>query len=192
MRKFLKQNKRGGFTLVETLVALSIFSVSILGLMVVLSQGIADTTVAKKKNTASYLAQEGVEYIRNLRDTYVLYDSVSSSNGWTAFNNILLPTCSLPNGCYFDDKNVNYSNPTKPIKNLIFTSCSTACPQLLYTALSGKYDYALGGVNSGFIRTIKISSINVNEIKVYSNVSWTQGSGNYSITFSENLFNWVE
>ena len=62
-----------GFTLVETLVALSIFTMSILGLMSVLSQGMSDTTYVKRKNIATYLAQEGIEYIRNIRYTYVRY-----------------------------------------------------------------------------------------------------------------------
>jgi hypothetical protein len=33
---------------------------------------------------------------------------------------------------------------------------------------------------------------NADEVRILSTVSWTQGSGSYSVTFSENLFNWVE
>src|SRR3989338_1314568 len=85
MRKIFLKSKNEGYTLVETLVAVSIFSVSILGLLVALSQGLADTGYAKKKIAAAYLAQEGIEYIRNMRDTFVIYDAVGPQEGWTAF-----------------------------------------------------------------------------------------------------------
>ena len=65
MRKLLKQ-KNTGFTLVETLVAISIFTISILGMLSVLASSIANTTYAKQKMVATYLAQEGIEYIRNI------------------------------------------------------------------------------------------------------------------------------
>src|SRR3989338_1736354 len=87
MKSFLKKNNKlnRAFTLVETLIAISIFSISVLALMSVLGQGISNTNYAKQKILASYLAQEGVEYIRNMRDTYVLY-SATSTLGWSAFN----------------------------------------------------------------------------------------------------------
>ena len=77
--------KGDGFTLVETLVAISIFTVSILGIMSVLASGISQTSYAKQKMIASYLAQEGIECIRNIRDTYVLYQD---SNDWTNFRDM--------------------------------------------------------------------------------------------------------
>src|SRR3989338_7743588 len=77
LKKVNKQNS--GFTLVEMLVAVSIFTVSLLGIMSVIASGISDTGYAKKKIIATYLAQEGIEYIRNMRDTYVLYPA---NGGW--------------------------------------------------------------------------------------------------------------
>ena len=56
MIKLFKQKNRA-FTLVETLIALSIFSVSIIAMMSILGGGIANTNYAKNKMTASYLAQ---------------------------------------------------------------------------------------------------------------------------------------
>ncbi|MFA6585793.1 MAG: type II secretion system protein [Candidatus Paceibacterota bacterium] len=74
MIKFLT-NKNKGFTLVETLVAISIFSISIVAVMSVLGSGISDTNYAKNKLIASYLAQEGIEYARNFRDNDTLNGS---------------------------------------------------------------------------------------------------------------------
>jgi len=190
---FQSKKKNSGFTLVETLIAVSIFSVSILALMVVLSQGISDTTYAKQKIIAAYLAQEGIEYLRSMRDTYVLYN-ISGQAGWNAFNNKITETgadCDEANGCYFNDQNLNFNDQTGPITDLPLFACTSGCATLLYDETSGKYGYALGE-NSGYVRKIQVSQINANETKISSTISWTQGSGAYQITFSESLFNWIQ
>lgn len=84
---FFKKNKKigrsmSGFTLVESLIAVSIFSVSIIAMMSVLGGGIANTNYVKNKLVATYLAQEGIEYARNMRDKHILYDG---SAGWDNF-----------------------------------------------------------------------------------------------------------
>jgi len=144
MIKFLKQkNKNTGFTLVETLIAISIFSVSIIAMMSILGRGISDANYAKKKLTASYLAQEGIEYVRNMRDNAVLY---TGGGNWTSFRNT---------------PNINYPVPS---------------------------DF------SGFTREVWLdkNGLGSDEVKIFSTVSWNQGSGPVSITLTENLFNWVE
>lgn len=146
MKFFLKKiNKfNGGFTLVETLVSVSIFTVSLLAIMSVLASSIASTNYAKQKMSAAYLAQEGIEHARNIRDNHVLYDA---SSGWDNFKN--------------DPAVTNYD-------------ISSTYPE--------------------FVRTVQISPVGAgsDEVKITSTVSWTQGSGNYNVTFSENLFNWIE
>jgi prepilin-type N-terminal cleavage/methylation domain-containing protein len=84
MIQFSKQ-KNKGFTLVETLIAISIFSMSIVTMMSVLGTGISDTNYAKTKIIATYLAQEGIEHARNIRDNYVLYASINPSRTWDTF-----------------------------------------------------------------------------------------------------------
>ncbi|OGI70023.1 hypothetical protein A2824_03615 [Candidatus Nomurabacteria bacterium RIFCSPHIGHO2_01_FULL_42_16] len=65
-----KLQRSGGFTLIETLTALLIFSTSIVVLITATSQGFSNTNYAKNKFIASYLAQEGVEIVRNARDSF--------------------------------------------------------------------------------------------------------------------------
>lgn len=140
---FKKVNKFSrGFTLVETLIAISMFSLSIVAMMSILGTGISNANYAKSKMTASYLAQEGIEYARNKRDYYVLYPV----NG---------------NWANFRDGNIADITPLPP-------------------------------ADINFTRTIQKTVINPNEVRVFSTVFWTQGSGSFNITFSENLFNWVE
>ncbi len=142
MKLFKQKNK--AFTLVETLVAISIFTVSILGLISVLASGISDIGYAKKKITATYLAQEGIEYTRNFRDNSVLFDLNGVDNGWGEFEN-------------------NFTGDLLPQPE-----------------------------DSSFERTIELFTINASVIKVLSTVSWTQGTGEHSVAFSEILFKWAE
>lgn len=196
---FTQKNKKG-FTLVETLVAISIFTTSILALTSVLANGISNTGFAKRKIIASYLAQEGVEYIRNMRDTYVVYDTTSSQNGWNAFNTKIAggvyplgtSICASGSGCYFDDKDLYYSNQAQPIINIPVYACSGVCPHLFYHATTGKYNYDNSGTNSVYTRKITVSQTSTYETKITSTVSWTQGSGSQNVTFSLSLFNWIE
>jgi len=190
MRQNFKQ-KIGGFTLIEALVAVSIFSMSILGLLSILSHGIADTSYAKKRILAEYLTQEGVEYMRNMRDAFVLFDAGGHQAGWDAFKAYLTSSsahCDLSTGCYFNDQDLDYTDPTQPMTTIGVIACGSSCPPLLYN--SGKYSMT-GGTDSGFIRQIKISQVSTDEIKVSATVSWTQASGTHTTTFSENLYNWL-
>lgn len=192
---FLKRNSRG-FTLVETLVAISIFTVSILGLLAVLTQGMVNTSYAKQKIVASYLAQEGIEYIRNLRDTMVLYPDSGSSPAvrWSSFRNRLTAaaaSCNGASGCYFNDSAVSFTDPTIPMTDLQLLSCGSNCPELKYDSTTDKYGYATGSA-SGYTRQIKAVLVNANEVRIISKVSWVHTGKTYNITFAESLFNWAE
>lgn len=57
-----------GFTLIETLFAILIFSAALVALMSIAGRGISATSSARQQITAHYLAQEGLEVVRNMRD----------------------------------------------------------------------------------------------------------------------------
>ena len=71
--KIKKQNK--GFTLIETLVAVMIFTSSVLALIAIYPL-VYLLLLIKTKISGTYLAQEGIEYIRNMRDSYVIYEKM--------------------------------------------------------------------------------------------------------------------
>jgi prepilin-type N-terminal cleavage/methylation domain-containing protein len=202
MIKFLKQKNRGrksgGFTLVEVLVAIFIFSLAITALMAALSGGISDTTFAKQKMTATYLAQEGIEYMRNMRDDYVLYpatglDWIGHSDD-TDFVNQIIP-CETGN-CGFDS-----SLSPADSDFMVSSSCSTTPSPLnlceVYVDNNGNYNTNpnhLVGTNSGFLRiiTADLHYNSENEAKITSTVYWQYKNTKYNVSFSENLFNWTQ
>ncbi len=182
---FIKQkNIKKGFTLVETLIAISIFSVSVIALMSFLSQNISNAGYAKRRMIATYLAQEGIESVRNMRDTYVFY-SGTTSNDWNKFKAQLSP-CNLGNECGFN--NAIYSDDP----NYVF-KCSSNPNSCKLFLNNGNYNTNSIGSDSGYSRTIRMDVISADEVRIYSAVSWTQVGGfPHSVTLTENLFNWVE
>jgi type II secretory pathway pseudopilin PulG len=198
-------NVAGGFTLVETLVAISIFTGAILSLLTFSGGSIGDTTYSKNKLVATFLAQEGLEYVKNLRDTYVLFES----DGWTAFRLKVAP-CDNNNGCYLDASTVSYAIPSQQaMKNLTITTCSGTCPKMYYDNSNNititKYNYNPAGQQTNFIRKIEVKNLNYQgagnpgnsieenkEIIIISSVYWTKGNQTYSVTFSNYLKNWAE
>lgn len=201
-------NPKRGFSLVETLIAVSIFSLAISSVMVVLGNGIVNTNYAKRKAIASFLAIEGIETIRNLRDTYDQY--ALSLDGFVDFRDRLtIAQCEVNQyGCYFDiEKDAagfsgynifDPANRPSPLLNIYIAPCAIAgCSEILYNTSNGKYTYTPNGsitTPTGMYRTIKMetSRTNPNELKIISTVYWTQGTKTNSISYYDTLFNWIQ
>ena len=177
----------------ETLVALFIFSIAVISMMASISKGIQGTAYSREKIIAAYLAQEGIEYVRNLRDDYVYKNA-----DWSGFKTKLINSgCGNPTGCYFDDSNILFSSSSSSqmIDNLSFNPCSGVagiCPPILFNEMNGKYGY-LAGINSGFTREINIKfpqdNSNSDAVMVTSTVFFTKQGNKSGVSFSENLLN---
>jgi len=64
--------KKCGFTLLETLAAVSVLTFAIVGPLTLAYYSIRSSSVSQNQLTAFYLAQEAIEYIKNLRDNNAL------------------------------------------------------------------------------------------------------------------------
>jgi len=168
--KTTKINK--GFTLVETLIAISILLVAIAGPLTIASRGLVASKYSRDQVIAFYLAQEATEFIRNKRDNNAI-----TGNLWTDG----LGPCFNPNGCMVD------------ATGGVFSSCTgDGCVELNIHKTTGFYSYSNGTDwrGSGFTRTINIEQINPDEIKITVGVSWRTGTLNKSFSINENLFDW--
>ena len=151
-----------GFTLVEALVALVILTIA-LGPSLILSSDITNVaSVIQNDLIAANLAQEGVEVVRALRD----------SNWFTSlpFNTGFAGGIFRVEG-YSASMIVLGANPPLKVNN-------------------GLYNYS-AGTDTIFQRTITINNVNLNEIRIVSDVIWTErGSRARDVKVESHLFNW--
>jgi type II secretory pathway pseudopilin PulG len=174
-------NSSRGFTLVEALVAIMIFTSSILALVVLTGDSIGNVNYVKSKITANYLAQEGLEYIRNVRDTAIL-----EAGGWTGVETALTY-------CFVDED--GDGSCQIDVFNGSIAPCDGSCDKLLWDDSSG-FSYSAGD-ETIFTRTIFIENLNPledgnEELKVVSEVAWEKNNKEHSTTMTAYLKNWAD
>lgn len=174
-----------GFTLVETLVAISILSISIMGTYIAVQHSLQASTIAKDQITAFYLAEEAIEFIKNIRDENTLHYIKNKSTDW--LNGI---THNPTDPCYFG-KTCTIDSPTK-----ILTTCSGGfgtCPNFNQNAISSLYGYSTGPnwVATNFKREIQLQKNSNDEVLTTILISWTNRGSPHSFQITEVLFNHI-
>lgn len=91
-----------GFTLIETLVGLFIFVLAFTALSQVSGGSLQDISLTKRKLTAQYLAEEGIEYVKYLQKQSIANATPSDPTGVTQFTNNVTTSCSSGCDIYFD------------------------------------------------------------------------------------------
>ncbi len=163
--------KNYGFTLLETLVAVTILTIVIIGPLTLAINSISVAMISQNQITAFYLSQEAMEYIGNIRDS-----NFSQGKDWLDG----LADCAGAGGCYVD------------IINGRITACLGGCPKIKYDN-GGYYNYE-SGEEAIFIRTVKITPNiggNSDEVRVEVVAQWPEKfGGQKSFTLQKNLFKW--
>lgn len=165
------QNSKG-FTLVETLIAITILILAVTGAFAAAQNGISSAIFSKDQIVAFYLAQEGVEHIRNLRDQNGLA-------GTTWLDGIADPgdPCAFGNTCRVD-----------AVANTI-AQCVSTCPNIKLNDF-GFYAYD-SGTDTKFRREIILTPVVGNkEVAITVRVTWSKGLVNREFVARENIFNW--
>lgn len=78
----MKNKFKKGFTLAELLITISIITIGLLGIAFIAQRGVRYIYTAYNQLTAAYLAQEGVEIIKNIRDGNYLELLRGGSSAW--------------------------------------------------------------------------------------------------------------
>ena len=184
----LPDSHRGrGFTIVETLIAIAVLLLSATAPLSLAERSLASAQAAEQEVTAFYLAQEAIEFVRNLRDENAL-----AGRGGTEWLRGL-SECLRSEGCGID--------PTAPSGSRI-VQCSSAndnCALFQYTGavndrLRGLYGHrqTSGWSRSALARRVFIREITRDvEAEVLVRMEWTAGAlGERSIEVRGNFLNW--
>ena len=183
--KTIQRNK--GFTLVETLVAVAILMIAIAGPLTIANQALTAALGSRNAMIATYLAQEGMESIKNIKDNNV------AKNGSSLFaQGIVGSSCTVGSPCATPDAIGNIMGTPSSIMN-----CNTIMPSLdcsLYTDDSN-LTYVYSNVATGeihktpFTRNYYITNNTANEFIVTVVVSWNDGSIPNEIRLQELMSN---
>lgn len=186
-----RNNIQSGFSLVETLVALSILLIAVVAPISLIGDSLHKIYYAKDQMIAINLAQEGIEIMRSARDTNKLRNTVSPPVGW---DNLITP------GTYIVDVGNIASNLISGYIQLC-ASCDTGLP-VYFDVSRGQYRQSVvagtittlttvPNYTTQFSRVIKIEEVSAGkENKITSTVTWKTGGQTGNITVLENIFNW--
>lgn len=170
-----------GFTLIETLFAILIFSAALISLLAISSKGISATNQIKNETTAYYLAQEGLETVRAARDeNFRAATAGISGRTWTdGFASPGGADCTGIMGCFID-----YAAGPALAQN----TSSGGTPDIFLTA-DGRYANT-GITPTGFSRTIIVSPVSPDEFSVTSEVFWKAKSISRSVKLQTFIKKW--
>lgn len=145
-----------GFTLLETLVAIAVLALALIGPMVLAHNTLQGSRATKEKITASYLAQDALEYLKAANDT-----NGSAGALWLTG----LSACTGANGCTVD---------TTLAFAGAFAACSGTCAPLRFDSTNVYYGYNAGWAQTEYVRTARITTITSDEVKVTVTITWNE------------------
>lgn len=164
-----KQDKKGrGFTLLEVIAAIFVITVGVIGGMTAIQRTITLISFSFSQLTAAYLAQEGIEIVRNIRDGNWLKGSPWNDG--------------LPQGDWEADYQTQALNDDYDgdYLNLI---------DIDGDGFDDFYSYS-PGTQTKFKRKITIIPDGPNILRVSTEITWSERGTFQSFSAQENLYKW--
>ena len=173
---------QSGFSLIETLVAISILLIVMIGPMTISSSAARSTSFSSEQVTAFFLAQEGAELAQKIRDDLILTHTLfngTNPNPWADFTT----TNTTYQNCYNASRGCGLTIGTVQTGTVSIINCGSsqiACALYLDTTtnnLRSRFTHTVGTNKSTlFTRKIYFTRVNANEVKVVSRVTWRSGN----------------
>ncbi len=178
---YFKNTNQKGFSLVETLVAISILLIVVTGPMAISIRSAKSASFATEQVQAFFLAQEGLELIQKGRDDLLLRNFLPStdsnyiSNPWSRFtdstNSGTYRHCYAGSGC-----GLSWGSTAGLLATPV--SCSVISDCLLYRSSGGRAQIShnsAGATPTIFTRRIFLTATG-DRVQARSLVTWRTGS----------------
>jgi type II secretory pathway pseudopilin PulG len=173
------KKRQKAFTLIEVLVAITILIVGIISGFVLVTRALYNVAVIKDRLTASFLAQEGIELTRQIRDSNFLRILNEESADWRD---------GLGAGSYTIESKAGSGQSV----SLVFYNEPMDIPNFFYDDDGLKtYNYSTGELTT-FNREIKITTISDDEIRVESIMRWKTRTIDFDLIVEDHLYNWMK
>lgn len=153
--------RQRGFTLLELMISIVVISVGIIAVFTVITKYARQTGILRESLVASYLGREGIEIVKNIRDTNWV-----NGRDW----DYGLTSCS--SGCEAD-----YQSQALD---------AYAAKTLYIDSATGLYQYDIVGIATPYKRKITVANPGSEEMDIQVDVTWDD----YTITVKESLYNW--
>ena len=170
----LRRNS-GGQVLIEAFVSISIATIGLIGVLSLMTSAVSANRNVAERFTATYLAGEGIEVVKS-----VISANYAEGRAWNT---------GLSEGSYeltYDTTGADLgaarigSDPTIESNRV-----------LRHNETSGLYSYDSSGAETTYTRTVQLTAVNADELKVVSLVSWIGRGGSEGRVFVEDhFFDW--
>ena len=185
--KFLSTSEAGklqnkGFTLLEIIIALFVVTIGMGGVFSVIQKSFEMMSLSASRLVAANLAQEGIEIMRNVRDTNWLkgqdWDIGLSAGDWEV---------------QYDDSEAQFVSPPMPPVAQCVAPCNYDDMKFLHID-NGFYKYLVPAVpdqQTKFKRRLTISDKTPDSMKITVDVIWKERGGTeYNYIIHHLLYDW--
>lgn len=182
-------SKYKGFSLIELLIAITVIFIGLISILSSATYSLSISKISVNEIVAVNLASEGIEVVRNVRDSNWLRGSP-----WDQWN---IDGETDPNNNYFlhIDNTTDLTNdwiihavgggPLAPIRPKVYYDSTYH-----YYGQRNPPSIPPSWQETPFARVINITNISAEEVRVVSTVNWTDQAGNHSVSIVEYLYNW--
>lgn len=186
--KNYKLKANSGFTVLESIIAIMVLSLSISGAFAAVRQGLHQSVVSKEEIRAFYLAQEVVEIVRNKRDTNQIAFLNDNNTDW-----LLGITSDISDNCYFGKVcDIDASSYNFTSLGSIFCGYGwNTCNNLRQSTVHYRYGHDLSWPMTNFKREIMFESVSADEVAMIVRITWTKGLFIKEFKIKTHFFRWV-
>lgn len=162
-------NSYQGFTLIETIASLGVLLFGIVTSLTLMTATFSSSKETEQVLVVVNLAREGIELVRNIRDTESQGFSALSDGEWI-----------------IDADNFLLTIPAQFSGSEVITNCTNCTLKL---SASNKYNHTLG-TNTIFKRMVTITPVSVWEKEIISEVMWQDRGRTHTFLLEDHLTDW--